>query len=154
MRQRCSQASAGEEQRCRGGRSRVPRHHHITDTHPFVHLSGQSPCFFHLLPQFSEMWCSSHHCSWLFNSSHWKCLQWWNRRKLSMEFFFSFIFISWKLITLQYCSGFCHTLTWISHGSTCVPVPIPPPASLPIPSLWVFFKQKWQYSLNPGGKLS
>ena len=31
-------------------------------------------------------------------------------------FFFSFIFISWRLITLQYCSGFCHTLTWISHG--------------------------------------
>ena len=24
--------------------------------------------------------------------------------------FFSFIFISWRLITLQYCSGFCHTL--------------------------------------------
>ena len=25
--------------------------------------------------------------------------------------FFSFIFISWRLISLQYCSGFCHTLT-------------------------------------------
>ena len=25
--------------------------------------------------------------------------------------FFSFIFISWRLITLQYCSGFCHTMT-------------------------------------------
>ena len=25
--------------------------------------------------------------------------------------FKSFIFISWRLITLQYCSGFCHTLT-------------------------------------------
>ena len=35
--------------------------------------------------------------------------------------FFSFIFISWRLITLQYCSGFCHTLTWISHGFTCIP---------------------------------
>ena len=35
--------------------------------------------------------------------------------------FFSFIFISWRLITLQYCSGFCHTLTWISDGFTCVP---------------------------------
>ena len=40
-------------------------------------------------------------------------------------FFFSFIFISWRLITLQYCSGFCHTLTWISHGFTCVPHPEP-----------------------------
>ena len=36
-----------------------------------------------------------------------------------MPFFF-LIFISWRLITLQYCSGFCHTLTWISHGFTCV----------------------------------
>ena len=24
---------------------------------------------------------------------------------------FLFFFISWRLITLQYCSGFCHTLT-------------------------------------------
>ena len=38
-------------------------------------------------------------------------------------FFFPFIFISWRLITLQYCSGVCHTLTWISHGFTCVPHP-------------------------------
>ena len=30
-------------------------------------------------------------------------------------FFPSFIFISWRLITLQYCSGFCHTLTWIRY---------------------------------------
>ena len=50
--------------------------------------------------------------------------------------FFSFIFISWRLITLQYCSGFCHTLTWISHGFTCIPHPDPalPPPSLPNPS--------------------
>ena len=41
-------------------------------------------------------------------------------------FIFSFIFISWRLITLQYCSAFCHTLTWISHGFTCVPHPDPP----------------------------
>ena len=46
-------------------------------------------------------------------------------------FFFSFIFISWRLITLQYCSGFCHTLTWISHGFTCVPHP-DPPSHLPL----------------------
>ena len=33
---------------------------------------------------------------------------------------------NWRLITLQYCSGLCHTLTWISHGCTCVPLPEPP----------------------------
>ena len=59
-------------------------------------------------------------------------------------FFFPLIFISWSLITLQYCSGFCHTLTWISHGFTCVSHPEPPPTFLPIPSLWVFpVHQPW-----------
>ena len=28
--------------------------------------------------------------------------------------FFKNLF-NWRLITLQYCSGFCHTMTWISH---------------------------------------
>ena len=54
-----------------------------------------------------------------------------------LSFFFPFIFISWRLITLQYCSGFCHTLTWISHAwiYTCSPSwsPLPPP-SPPDPS--------------------
>ena len=45
--------------------------------------------------------------------------------------FFSFIFICWRLITLQYCRGFCHTLTWISHGVTCIPHP-DPPSHLPL----------------------
>ena len=59
-------------------------------------------------------------------------------------FFFPFIYISWKLITLQYCSGFGHTLTWISHGFTCVPHPKTPPTSLPTPSLWVILvHQPW-----------
>ena len=42
-----------------------------------------------------------------------------------------FFFISWRLITFQYCSGFCHTLTWISHGFTCIPHP-DPPSHLPL----------------------
>ena len=52
--------------------------------------------------------------------------------------FFKFIFISWRLITFQYCSGFCHTLTWISHGSTFFPILIPPPITLSTRFLWVF----------------
>ena len=49
--------------------------------------------------------------------------------------FYSFIYFNWRLITLQYCGGFCHTFTWISHGCTCVPHPNPPshlpPHSIP-----------------------
>ena len=37
-----------------------------------------------------------------------------------------FFFLSWRLITLQYCSGFCHTLARIRHGFTCIPHPNPP----------------------------
>ena len=41
-------------------------------------------------------------------------------------YLFLFIYFNWRLITLQYSGGFCHTLTWISHGCTCVPRPEPP----------------------------
>ena len=39
---------------------------------------------------------------------------------------FKCIYFNWSLITLQYCSGFCHTLTWISRGCMCVPHLEPP----------------------------
>ena len=45
--------------------------------------------------------------------------------KILFYFIFPFTFISWRLITLQYWSAFCHTLTWISHGFTCLPHPNP-----------------------------
>ena len=43
-----------------------------------------------------------------------------------LSFFFFLVYFSWRLSTLQYFSGFCHTLIWISHGFTCVPHPEPP----------------------------
>ena len=52
-------------------------------------------------------------------------------------FLFKFIYFNWRLITLQYDSGFCHTLTWISRGCTCVPHLEPPSTSLAIASLTV-----------------
>ena len=55
---------------------------------------------------------------WERKSIKWSCY-------VYLFFIFSLIFISWRLITLQYCSGFCHTLTWISHGFTCIPHPDP-----------------------------
>ena len=58
-----------------------------------------------------------------------------NLDSVFFSFFFKKIlfiyFISWRLITLQYCSGFCHTLTRISHGFTCIPHP-DPPSHLPL----------------------
>ena len=46
------------------------------------------------------------------------------------------IFITRRLITLKFCSGFCRTLTCISHGFTCVPHPEPqshlPPHPIPL----------------------
>ena len=46
-----------------------------------------------------------------------------NTNKLNYTDFLKVIYFNWRLITLQYCSDFCHTLTWISHGCTCVPEP-------------------------------
>ena len=48
-----------------------------------------------------------------------------------------FTYFNWRLITLQYCGAFCHTLTWISHGCTCIPHPETSATFLPIPSLRV-----------------
>ena len=48
-------------------------------------------------------------------------------------FIYLFIYFNWRLITLQYCGGFCHTFTWISHGCTCVPHPDFPPYLPPHP---------------------
>ena len=52
---------------------------------------------------------------------------------LKKPFFFFKIYFNWRRITLQYCGGFCHALTWISHQCTCVPLswtPLPPPSHL------------------------
>ena len=52
-----------------------------------------------------------------------------------MMFYIYFLNFNCRLITLQYCSGFCHIFTWISHGCTCVPHPEPlshlPPHPIP-----------------------
>ena len=48
---------------------------------------------------------------------------WFSAFLVFLNYFFN---SNWRLVTLQYCGGFCHTLTWISHGYTCVPHPDPP----------------------------
>ena len=60
-------------------------------------------------------------------------------------FLFSFIFVSWRLITSQHFSGFCHTLTWISHGvrktSTSVLLTTPKPLTVWITTNWKILKE-------------
>ena len=51
--------------------------------------------------------------------------------RASMDISIFFLIFNWRLITLQYCGGLCHKMTWICHGCTCVPHPEPP---LPPPS--------------------
>ena len=56
---------------------------------------------------------------------------WLRRIKFICIFFFQTIgtFYLFIYLFILYCSGFCHTLTWISHGFTCIPHPYPPPTS-------------------------
>ena len=44
-------------------------------------------------------------------------------------FLFIYLFLEANYFTILY--WFCHTLTWIHHGCTCVPHPEPPSALLP-----------------------
>ena len=93
----------------------------------------------HMMSWFCNQW-NWFHGPWRKNNSHdlflvrtdrLSCVPFSSLNQTWFSFFFSFIFISWRLITLQYCSGFCHALTWISHGFTCVPHP-DPPSRLPL----------------------
>ena len=52
-------------------------------------------------------------------------------------FIFFLFFISWRPVTLQYCNGLCHTLTWIIHGYTCIPHPDPPKVFYKYTVLWI-----------------
>ena len=63
---------------------------------------------------------------WTLRKRYWLFRSLTHSTSIHISFFFSpFIFISWRLITLQYCRGFCHTLTWISHGFAYIPHPDP-----------------------------
>ena len=76
--------------------------------------------------------------------------------RMDLRCFFKLIYFNWRLITLQYCSGFCHTSTRISHGCTRVPHPEPsshlpphpisqrPPSALVLSALFHVSNLDWQ----------
>ena len=68
------------------------------------------------------------------------------------------IYFNWGLITLQYCSGLCHTLTWINHGCTCLPHPEshlqPPSPSHPSGSSQCTSPEHFVSCIEPGLAIS
>ena len=53
------------------------------------------------------------------------------------QFLFLIIYFNWRLITLQYCSGFAIHWHESAMGVHVFPILNPPPASLPIPSFGI-----------------
>ena len=70
------------------------------------------------------------------------------------------IYFIWRLITLQYCGGFGHTMTWINHGCTWDPHPetpslLPPhpiplgcPSALALSALFHALNMDWSSVLH------
>ena len=52
-------------------------------------------------------------------------------------FKYKFIYFNWRLITLQYCTGFAIHQQEPATGVHVFPILSPSPTSFPIPSLWV-----------------
>ena len=59
-------------------------------------------------------------------------------KNLFILFFkYKFIYFNWKLITLQYCTGFAIHQNESTAGMHMFPILNPSLSSLPVPSLWV-----------------
>ena len=87
---------------------------------------GSNPCPLHWQVDFYPQGHQGSFQNFQLGAAH--LLELRTRMKRERSFLFPFflifkilIYFNWSLITLQYCGGFCHTLTSISHRCTCVP---------------------------------
>ena len=76
-----------------------------------------------------------------------------------LQIFMDLFYFNWRLITLQYHGGFCHTLTWFSHVCTYVAHPETPSHVLPhpipqghpsAPGRWILYQLSHQESPSEG----
>ena len=63
-----------------------------------------------------------------------------------ISFFTLFIYLLWRLITLQYCIGFAIHWHESATGAHVLPILNLPPSTLPVPSLWVVLVHQPQAS--------
>ena len=82
------------------------------------------------LCRYSSPEWKTHHIFFLSKHSPWDSI------------FFKSLFFDWRIIALQYCVGFCHTATWISHKYTYVPSLLNPFSS-PSPFTLCVVSERW-----------
>ena len=97
----------------------------LPPSHPILQGHPSAPALSTLSHALNlDWWSISHMIIYMFQCYSLKSYHH-HLRVFSLPFFKFYFYFYWRLIILQYYSGFCHTLTWISHGCTCIPHPEP-----------------------------